>query len=222
MMPPRLRIETERSLEISFARLSPNFGCGQMLNGLPKFDHPEALVNIMESYGYRRLRGDKPAQHILGNSGLLKPFHDNAFGTKLKLRNNFYQSFKDQDVLLGYDPKLKTAWFIAESRNRVTFTNYFRDAVTLGLKSAGLVLVGATVKLTPAGWQNLHDLLSDDFLEKNPEMKRVEVMSLVDGVRWRRPTLGVGVMFLNFRDQVRIGRAAQAAIRGETGEDIQN
>jgi len=221
-MPPRPRIEAERSVEVSLARLSPRFGCGQMLKDLPRFDHPEALVNIMDNYGYRTLHGDKAAQRLLGNSGLLKPFYDNAFSVKLKLRQNFFQSFNQQDLLLAHDPKLKAAWFVGEPRNRMALDNYYRDAVSLGIKAAGITLTGATVRLTPVGWQNLHDLMTDTFIEHNPEVKRIEVMSVIDGVRWRHPSLGLGVTFLNFRETGRVRDVAQGAVRGESGEDIQN
>jgi hypothetical protein len=193
-----------------------------MLKSLPKFDHPEALVNVMEKYGYRTLHGDKAARSILGNRGLLKPFYDNAFIEQLRLRNNFHRSYAQQELLLAHDPKLKTAWFVSESRNRVTLANYCRDALSLGLKTLGIVLTGTTVRLTPVGWQNLHDVLTDSFFEKNPDVQRVEVLSLVSGVRWRRPSLGIGVTFLNFQELTRIHNAAQGALRGETGPDIQN
>ncbi len=221
-MPPKLRLETARSLEVSVARLSPRYGCGLMLKKLPGFDGSDAMLNIMENYGYKTLAADKPARKIITNPGLLKPFYENAFSHKVKLPRNFLQSFDKPDLYLAYDPKARTAWFISEPQNRMALVNYFRDAVSLGLKPFGVMLTGATVRLTPVGWQNLHDLLSDEMLEQNPPVKRVEVMSLLAGVRWREPHLGIGVTFLNFSEAVHIGRVTQSALRGEQGEDIVN
>ncbi len=222
LMPPRLRLETERSLQISEARLSPRYGCGLMLKNLPKFDYSDPLLNVMGNYGYTRLAADKPAQKIIDNSGLLKSFYENAFEHKLPMRRNFFQVYGEKEVLMAYDLKAKTVWFIAEPRNRMALVNYFRDSVSLGLKALGVKLVGSTVRLTSVGWQNLHDLLTDAFVEIHPKLKQVEVASVLSGVRWREPNLGLGVTLLNFREHARIKASTEAAMRGEKGGEIQD
>jgi hypothetical protein len=221
-MPPRVRLEVERSIEISIARLSDRIGCGQMLQGLPKFDREEPLVNVMGSYGYTEVFADRPAQKILSNRGLLKSFYENAFTNKTKLRNNFHQVYREQNLFLAHDPKAKLCWFVADPQNRMALVNYYRDAASLGLKSLGITLIGATVRLTPVGWQNLHDLLTDRFFELHSEVKRVEVLAVLSGVRWREPNLGLGLTFLNLRELNQISQNTDAALRGESGGEIEN
>lgn len=221
-MPPRPRLEVERSLEINFARLSPRFGCGLMLKDLPRYDGSDALINIMDNYGYRDLAADQSGARTVANRGLLKTFYDNAFSHKLSLRRNFYQSYHEQDLLLAHDSRIKKAWFVGEPENRMALVNYFRDAVSLGLKAAGVALTGATVRLTPLGWQNLSDGLPDEFLDSHPHIKRVDVMSVLSGVRWREPALTLGVTYLNFQELPRIRTAISAALRGERNQDIQS
>jgi len=221
-MPPRPRLETERSIEIRSTRLSPEFGCGLMLEELHKYDDSDPLLAVMDNYGYRNLAADKDAARTISNRGLLKSFYDNAFGNKLSLRRNFHQTFGEKNVLLAYDPQSKSAWFIGESPNRMALVNYFRDAVSLGLKPLGVMLVGATVRLSPFGWQNLHDLLTDAFFDAYPKVKRIEVMSLLAGVRWREPNLGLGVTFLNLREAAKVIEAANSALHGRPHADIQD
>lgn len=221
-MPPRVRLEVERSMEISFARLSDRIGCGLMLHGLPKFDREEPLINVMGNYGYTEVFADRPAQKILSNRGLLKSFYENAFNNKTKLRNNFHQVYRGQGLFLAHDPKAKRCWFVADPQNRMALANYHRDAVSLALKSLGITLVGATVRLTPVAWQNLHDLLTDRFFELHSEVKRVEVLAVLSGVRWREPNLGLGLTFLNLRELDQISQSTEAALRGESGGEIEN
>ncbi|OYD17301.1 hypothetical protein CH330_00475 [candidate division WOR-3 bacterium JGI_Cruoil_03_51_56] len=221
-MPPRLKLDTERMLEISLSRLSPKYGCGLMLKNLPKFNGSDALLNIMGNYGFRNIAADKPAKETINNSGLLKSFYQNAFEHKTTLQRNFRMVYSEHKVLLAYDPKAKSAWFVEDAHNRMALINYFRDAVSLGLKATGIMLVGSTVRLTPVGWQNLHDLLSDNFLARHPNIKRVEVMSLLAGVRWRKPHLGLGVTFLNFKESARVRESTEAAMRGEQNGEIQD
>lgn len=221
-MPPRLKLDVERSLEISIARLSDRIGCGLMLHELPKFDREEPLLNVMGNYGFTDVYADRPAQKLLSNRGLLKSFYENAFNNKTKLRTNFHQVYREHDLFLAFDPKVKHCWFVADPQNRMALINYNRDAASLGLKSLGIVLTGAKVRLTPFGWQNLHELLSDRFFELHPEVKRIEVLSVLSGVRWREPNLGLGVTFLNFRELAQVMENTEAALRGESGGEIQN
>lgn len=219
-MPTTLRLEAYRSLEISLATLSPNFGCGKMLRSLPRFNASDPLFNSMSNYGYQEIAGDRPAQKLVENSGLLKQFFDNAFSNKMPLRQNFRSTYGHLEVFMALDAAVRTAWFVADTSNRVALENYFRDAVSLGLKPLGIALVGSTVRLTAAGWQNLHDLLSDKFLEGHPGIQRVEIMGTLDGVRWRANCLGLGVTLLNFRELPDVFASAKAALRGGSGPQI--
>ena len=218
-MPTKLRLEIHRSLEISFATLSPNYGCGLMLRSLPRLNASDPLYNAMSNYGYENLFADKAAQKIVENSGLLKQFYENAFTNKLPLRQNFKGVYGHLEVLLAIDAAAKTAWFVADSPNRAALLNYYRDAVSLGLKTLGVLLLGSTVRLTAAGWQNLHDLVTDKFFNMHPGIQRIEIMGVLDGIRWRANTLSLGVMMLNFREFPEIEAAAEAALRG-TGPEI--
>lgn len=213
-MPTKLRLELNRSLEISSAILSPAYGCGLMLRSLAHFNASDPLLNAMSNYGFPNLAADKEAQKLVKNSGLLKQFYDNAFTNKLPLRQNYKNVYGHLDVFLATDATAKAAWFVAESPNRAALLNYYRDAVTLGLKPLGVLLLGSTVRLTAAGWQNLHDLLPDKFFNIHPGIQRIEIMSVLDGARWRAPTLSLGVTMLNFREPAEIESAVEAALRG--------
>jgi len=221
-LPAKLRLDTQRTLEISFARLSPRYGCGLMLSGLPKFDASDPLLNAMTNYGYPTLAGDKAAQKLVQNPGLLKQFYDNAFVNKVALRSNFRDVYGHAEVYAALDAQARSAWFVAEPPNRMALVNYFRDATTLGLKPLGVLLLGSTVRLTAIGWQNLHDLLTDKFFNAHPDIRRVEVMSIMGGVRWRANCLGLGVTLLNFRELPDIQTTVEAALSGATGPEIQN
>jgi hypothetical protein len=221
-MPTKLRLEAHRSLEISFAKLSPHYGCGLMLRGLPKFGASDPLFNAMSNYGYPNLAGDKTAQKLVQNLGLLKQFYDNAFTNKLPLRQNFRDVYGDIEVFLALDAQARSAWFVAEPPNRMGLVNYFRDAVSLGLKPLGVLLLGSTIRLTAAGWQNMYDVLTDKFFNDHPGIQRVEVMSVTVGVRWRANCLGLGVTLLNFRELPEIETAVEAALSGATGPGTRN
>jgi hypothetical protein len=220
-MPAKLRLEAYRSLEISFALLSPKYGCGVMLGSLPRFNASDPLHNAMSNYGYENLFTDKAAQKVVENSGLLKQFYDNAFTNKTPLRQNFRNVYGHLEVFMVIDAAAKTAWFVADPTNRVALVNYYRDAVSLGLKPLGVLLLGSTVKLTSAGWQNLHDLLTDKFFNDHAGIQRIEIMSVMDGIRWRAGTLSLGVTLLNFRELPEIASSVQAALLGAPGPQIQ-
>jgi len=218
-MPTKLRLEAHRSLEISLGKLSPKYGCGVMLRGLPRFNASDPLHNAMSNYGYQDLFADKAAQKIVENSGLLKQFYDSIFTNKTPLRQNFRDVYGHLEVFMAIDAAAKTAWFVSDATNRVALMNYYRDAVSLGLKPLGVLLLGSRVRLTPAGWQNLFDLLTDKFFNANPGVQRIEIMSVLDGVRWRANTLSLGVTLLNFHELPEIEAAVQDALRG-AGPDI--
>lgn len=216
-MPTKLRLEAHRSLEVTLALLSPKFGCGLMLRSLPRLNASDPLHNSLANYGYENLFADKAAQKVIENSGLLKQFFDNAFTNKTPLRQNFRDVYGHLGIFMAIDAAAKTAWFVSDPNNRVALENYYRDALSLGLKPLGITLLGSTVRLTPAGWQNLFDLLSDKFFYANPGVERVEIMGILDGARWRTPTLSLGVTLMNFRELPEIESAVKAAMRGSTG-----
>ena len=220
-MPAKLRLEAHRSLEISLAALSPAFGCGAMLRNLPRFSASDPLHNAMANYGYENLFADKTAQKMVENSGLLKQFYDGAFTNKTPLRQNFKNVYGHLEVFMALDATKHTAWFIAEPGNRMALENYFREAVSLGLKPLGVLLLGSTVKLTSAGWQNLHDLLTDRFFNDHAGIQRIEIMSVMDGIRWRAGTLSLGITLLNFHELPEIASSVQAALLGAPGPQIQ-
>jgi hypothetical protein len=215
ILPEKLRIDSHRSIEINFNRISPRIGCGLMLATLPRFESIDALNNIMNNYGYNRIHADKPAQKTLSNSALLKQFYDNAFINKTSLQQNFRSTYGHLEIYLAFDPNAKSAWFISDPQNKIALINYYRDAVALGLKADGILLLGSTPKLTPVGWQNLHDLLTPEFFQKYGPIERVEIMSLLSGARWRPPSLGLGVSLLNLKELKEVRGAVEKAMQGE-------
>ncbi len=217
-MPAKSRLEQLRSLEVSMARLSPLYGCGLMLKNLPRVEFSDPLTSIMSNYAYTNLHGDKLGKKLVDNSGLLKSFYDNAFTHKTPLRQNFRTVYGHLEVLLAHDPNTKTAWFIGDAQNRVALANYFRDATSLGLKAHGVLLLGSTVRLTAVGWQNLFDVLSDEFLRAHTAVQRVEVMNVLSGARWRAPCLGLGVTLLNIRELSEVKDAVSSALENAGGE----
>jgi hypothetical protein len=221
-MPTKLRLDSQRSIEVSTVKLSPQIGCGLMLANLPEFDASDPMVNAMTSYGYVKLRADKPAEKLVSNPALLKQFYDSAITSKTPLRSNFKAVYGALEIYMALDAAAKTAWFVSDQHNKIALMNYARDAVSLGLKTLGILLMGSTVRLTPIGWQNLHDVLTDKFLNAHREVQRVEVMGMLGGVRWRPNCLGLGVTLLNFREPADIAAVVERALRGETGPDIQS
>ena len=216
-MPTKLRLDLHRSLEILSATLSPAYGCGLMLRGLPRLNASDPLLNAMSSYSYENLFADKAAQKIVENSGLLKQFYDNAFTNKVALRQNFKNVYGNLDVFMAIDATAKTAWFVADPSNRMALMNYYRDALSFGLKPLGVVLLGSTVRLTAAGWQNLHDVLTDKFFNAHPGIQKIEILGASDGARLRANTLGFGVTLLNFQELPEVVAAVRTALRGPTG-----
>lgn len=219
-MPAKFRLDQYHSIEISVAKLSEKYGCGLMLKGLGAAGTSDPLVNVLSNYGYTAIRADRPAQKIIENSGLLKQFYDNAFSSKTPLRQNFKQVYGHLEVLLACDAQAKTVWFVADPHNRMALANYFRDAISLGLKGLGVLLTGSMIRLTNVGWQNLYDLLPDKLFNDNRAIQRVEVLSVLSGVRWRPPSLSVGVTALNFREPAELKSALTEAL-GTAGSEVQ-
>jgi hypothetical protein len=212
-MPAKLRLEAHRSLEITSAALSPAFGCGLMLRSLPRFNASDPMHNAMANYGFENLFADKAAQKVIENSGLLKQFYDSAFTNKTPLRQNFKNVYGHLDVFMAIDATAKSAWFVADPANRMALANYYRDALGLSLKPLGILLLGSTVRLTSAGWQNLHDLLSDKFFSAHPGIQRIEIMGVEGGARYRAGTLGIGASLLNLREFPEVVATVGAVLR---------
>ncbi len=181
-----------------------------MLARLPRFDSSDPLNNTMKNYGYEKLFADKPAQKIITQPNLLKSFYDNALNNKMFLVDNFRAVFGKLEVYLAYDPNIKTAWFVSLPENKIYLANYFHEALIFNLKKLGIHLTGSPARLTPVGWQNLYDLLSEDFLGNHGPIKRVEIITIISDVRWRPPTLGLGVTFLNMKEFKEIQAAVEA------------
>jgi hypothetical protein len=107
-------------------------------------------------------------------------------------------------MYLAFDDKKESAWFVSELSSKLALENYYRDAVPNILKSLGVTLTGSVIRLTPYGWQNIFDIINNDFVHNHPEVKRVEVMTVLAGLRWRTPDLGLGITLLNFTEPDKI------------------
>lgn len=212
-MPPMLRLHILRVIRVSMDRLSPKIGCGKVLSSIPIFPVSDSFLKAMESYGIKIIYADKPAQKHLTNSKFAGPFMSNAVNGKTPLEANFKFSFTAADMILVYDDQKGSAWFLSEPSNKLALENYYRDAVPNILKSLGLTLTGSTVRLTPYGWQNLHDIINADFVRAHPQVKRVEVMTVLAGLRWRPPDLGLGITLLNFAEPDKIKNDIEALIK---------
>jgi hypothetical protein len=212
-MPPILRLNFLRAIRVSIDYLSPKIGCGKVLASIPIFPASESFLKAMESYGIKIIYADKIAQKYLTNSKFAGPFMSNAATGKTSLEANFKFSFTTADMVLAYDDRKGSAWFLAEPDNKLALENYYRDAVPNILKSLGLTLTGSTVRLTPYGWQNLFDVINADFVRSHPEVKRIEVMTVLAGLRWRPPDLGLGITLLNFAEPDKIKNDIEALIK---------
>ncbi|MEO0108983.1 MAG: hypothetical protein ABIK62_07445 [candidate division WOR-3 bacterium] len=208
-MPLALRLQAEKALSINGSWLSPKIGCGLMLAKMPNYSADEVLRDVMRNYGYSSIRADKQAAKFLDtHSDLLQSFCANAEGAKMPIEVNYKTVFGSKDLILVTDSSARTAYFVAAAENKLALNNYFRDAMPGLLQSMKLTLGGSTSRLTPIGWQNLHDLLTlGDFRFDFPDVERLEIMASLPAARWRKPVLEVGVNMLNFQE-VRVTREA--------------
>lgn len=191
-------------IKVLIDHLSPKIGCGKMLTNVPAFPSSESFKKAMENYGIKNTYADKKALKFLEDNKLVGPFLSNILTSKTPLDANFKFSFTSGEMVLAVDEAKGSAWFIAEPGNKIALENYYKDAVSNILKSLGITLTGSTVRLTPYGWQTLHDVINADFVHQHPEVKRVEVMTVLAGLRWRDPDLGLGITLLNFSDPNKI------------------
>ena len=212
-MPPILRLNNTRVIKVLIDHLSPKIGCGKVLTSIPVFNSAESFRKAMESYGVKIIYADKAAHKYLENSKMTGPFISNIMTSKTPIDSNFKYSFPNTDIVLAVDDEKGNAWFLAEPSNRLALENYYRDAVPNILKSLGVTLTGSTVRLTPYGWQNMFDIVNADFIHNHPDVKRVEVMTVLAGLRWREPDLGMGITLLNFTEPDKIRNDIEALLK---------
>jgi hypothetical protein len=195
-MPSSSRVETFRWLEIDQDKLSPRIGCGLVLQHVPKFYGGEAFNKIFERYDIMNIYADKVAQGLLQKEEIVKYFCANALKS-VSLNENFRLIFADYPIILLIDYKKESVWFLGVVENRLPFINYYREVVPNILKESGILLSGSFNRLLPIGWQNLYDVIINDFIEENPPVKTIEILSVITDARWRQPILGIGINLLN-------------------------
>jgi hypothetical protein len=217
-MPPILRLNITHVIKISLDHLSPKIGCGEVLLSVPVFAASESFHKAMESYGIKVIYADKLAHKHLENSKFAGPFISNAVSGKTPIDLNFKFSFTSADMYLAFDDKKESAWFVSELSSKLALENYYRDAVPNILKSLGIILTGSVVRLTPYGWQNIFDIVNTDFVHNHPDVKRVEVMTVLAGLRWRTPDLGLGITLLNFAEPDKIRSDIEGLLKKPEGQ----
>jgi hypothetical protein len=195
-MPQGSRIEVFRWLEIDQDKLSPRIGGGLVLQRTPKFYGGEAFNKILELYDIKNIYADKIAQGLLQKEEIVKYFCGNALKS-ISLNENFRLTFANYSMILLIDYKKESAWFLGIVENRLLFVNYYREVVPDILKESGVSLSGSFNRLLPIGWQNLYDVIINDFVQENPQVKTIEILSVITDVRWRQPILGIGINLLN-------------------------
>jgi hypothetical protein len=215
-MATALRINTDRSVQIQSKLLSPHIGCGLMLTKIPAYHGNDVFREIMSTYGFHELRADKEAARLLDEKEeLQRSFCTNAEVNKMVLRNNFKTVYGAKDILLALDAPRKTAYFLASTDHRLMLTNYYRDVMPKLVELLSLTVAGSTSRLTAGGWQSLHDVINDiNFKADFAEVDKIEVMSTLASVRWRQPTLELGVNLLNFKDARSIREEIHREIKG--------
>lgn len=212
-MPAELRINTNKTINIDFDYLSQKFGCGKALLEVPRFSGSLAFNKVMESYGINNLYADKRAAKFLHDEKTIGTFCSNAISGKVPLNTNFKFAFVNIDCLLAIDEKRASSWFLSEPENKLAITNYYRDALPNMLSKKGITLTGATVRITPIGWQNLYDIATGDFVNSQKNLKQIEILATLPGARWREPILGLGVTLLNLADPNTIIKDITAAAK---------
>jgi hypothetical protein len=208
-------------MAINSSFLSPRIGCGQMLTRIPAYQGNEIFRDVMRAYSFPKLHADKPAAKILEDEEhLMRQFCINAEDGKLPLKLNFRGVYAVRDIFLLTDQARQSAYFVAAPDNRLALTNYYRDAMFKLPEMLGLTLAGSTNRLTPIGWQNLHDIMNDvNFRSSYPGVERIEVMASLPAARWRQPVLEVGVNLLNFSNAKAVRQAMTSEVLGGAEAD---
>jgi hypothetical protein len=210
-----LRVNVEHMLAINSGFLSPRIGCGLMLTTIPPYQTNDVFRDVMRTYGFPNVFADKPAIKILeGNEDLMRQFVVNAESGKMVLKNNFRGVYAAKEIYLLMDTAKKAAYFLSAPEHKLALVNYYRDAMPAIANILRVALSGSTNRLTPTGWQNLHDVLNDiNFRKDYPGVERIEIMASLPTARWRTPVLEIGVNLLNFSN----ARAVRDSIRTEVG-----
>lgn len=211
-----LRVNHDRSLQIQTNLLNPRIACGLMFTKIPSYQVNDVFRQIMSSYGFHQLRADKDAAKLLDEKeDLLRAFCTNADVGKMTLKLNFRTVYTGKDILLALDAPKKTAYFLGSADHRLMLTNYYRDVMPKLTELLHMSVAGSTGRLTAIGWQNLHDVINDiNFKADFPDVDKVEVMTTVSAVRWRKPLLELGVNLLNFKDPKSIRDGIHQEIKG--------
>ncbi len=211
-MPQGSRIEVFRRLKIDQDKLSPRIGCGLVLQRTPKFYGGEAFNKILERYDIKNIYADKIAQGLLQKEEIVKYFCANALKS-ISLNENFRLIFANYSIILLFDYKKESAWFLGIVENRLPFVNYYREVVPNILKESGILLSGSFNRLLPIGWQNLYDVIINDFIQENPQVKTIEILSVITDVRWRQPVLGIGIYLLNLASVKAVSEKISSILR---------
>jgi hypothetical protein len=209
-------VNHDRTLQIQSSLLNPRIACGLMFTKIPSYQGNDVFREVMSNYGYHHVCADKDAAKLLDErEDLLRAFCTNAEVNKTTLKLNFRTVYVGKDILLALDGPKKTAYFLGSADHRLMLTNYYRDVMP---KLAGILRLsvgGSTSRLTAIGWQNLHDVINDiNFKSDFADVDKVEVMTTVPAVRWRKPLLELGVNLLNFKDPKSIRDEIHREIKG--------
>lgn len=195
-MQNSLRIETFCWMRVEQDKLSPRIGCGLVLVNLPRLHTSDAFHQVFAGYRIQNVYADKTAQKILRTEKIVQQFCANALAA-IALSENFRIVFKNFRIILLVDQNKESAWFIGDVENRLPFLNYYRDVVPNILKEMGIAFTGSFTRLLPIGWQNLFDVIEQDIFKTHPEVKAIEILSVITDTRWRNRVLGIGINLLN-------------------------
>ncbi len=207
-----LRLTTEKFLLISEDLLFPKISVGLLLASLPKFTGVETLQQVFINYDIHETYADKKARRYWENEEFTGRFCANALVSKMPLFDNFKAVFWKENMVFLLDQEKKKGFFLAEKDNIVIATNYHRDALPKLLRKVGIVLWGSTIKINPVGWQNLYDLIWNDFTTRFPNIRRIEVISIAPGIRFASPVLQLEVALLNFSTPEKLRETIEKAI----------
>ncbi|MCX7784645.1 MAG: hypothetical protein N2201_00200 [candidate division WOR-3 bacterium] len=198
-MVSNLRIVKNWYLVIDKNLLNPKIGCGLVLSHIRRYHNiSEMLQKALNVYHIRTLFADKPAQALLEDDAIVKEFCKNAL-SMMPLHSNLQNSFSIQQVFLLIDPSEDTGWLLGAAENRLQFLNYYKDVVPVLMKKFGILLSGSTPRLLPLGWQNLYDVFDEEFIKSHPEIKSIEILSVLTDTRFRYPVLSIGINLLNIK-----------------------
>ena len=208
-MPATLRIQTEKVLKVSTRHLDAEVGCGLMLARIPRYRPNDVFRDVMRGYQFPELYADATAAGILERDERdMRQFCLNAEDKRLPLKPNFRTVYAPRDACLALDVNQKSAYFLAVPAHRLALVNYYRDVLPQIARELGLTIGGSPLRLTPLGWQNLHDTVTNpEFSLDCPGVARINVTADIPAARWTPPVLEIAVFPLNFSDPVAI-RAA--------------